>query len=357
MNNQLIEWAQRNPWAITEQALGAIARILMAGDSQTIDANTLRTKGLVIEEAGPSARRSGAIAVIPIYGPTTKRASMLAQLFGLALPTYEGIAAMVREAASDPNVGSIVLDIDSPGGNVDGVEEVSNAIFEARKQKPIVAVANSMMASAAYDYGSAAHEIVAAPDALVGSIGVYALHLDFTKAAEMEGIKPTLVSAGQFKTEGHPLEPLSDDAMARMKEIVDARYSAMVGRIARNRGVSAAAVRKDFGEGRVQMANEAKASGMIDRVATLGDTLRRMGGTQPAARGMAAEADPLLAKLEPDPDSEIPGVVEETRADILEAANAEGRTLTAEEVRAMEDMSAPNERERHRLRMAMLGKR
>ena len=268
---QVAEWAQRQPWAITESYLSnVIAQAIMA-----------KARGEAmpeIEAAAPQRSQKGAIAVIPIYGPTTKKPSMLAQLFGINLPTYDGTAAVVNMAVADPNVGTILLDIDSPGGVVNGCDELSTVIFNARSQKRIVAYTGGTMASAAYYYGSAAHEVIASADADVGSIGCIAIHLDMSEMAKMEGVKPTIVTSAPKKAEFHPLEPLSDDAKARAQAVVDHAGGMFVKAVARNRGVSVDVVRKQYGEGRLLMAHEAKAAGMVDRIDTMEGTLRRLGG-------------------------------------------------------------------------------
>src|SRR5690606_12609791 len=109
-------------------------------------------------------------------------------------------------------VGTIVLDVDSPGGGVYGVAEFAEEIYKARGQKRIVAVANSMAASAAYWIATAADELVVTPGGEVGSIGVYMLHEDWSGAYEKAGIKPTVIKFGENKAEGIDVEPLSESA-------------------------------------------------------------------------------------------------------------------------------------------------
>jgi len=284
---QLIEWAQREPWAISEEALAAIANVLMlqaTGQPVPIEAWPQ------VKAAAPAPRSKGAIAIIPIYGPTVKREDFWTKYFGGA--TYEGIAAMVKTAAENPDVGTILLDIDSPGGLAVGCDEVANVIYEARTRKRIIAAANGGMTSAAYYYGSAAHEVVASPDAQVGSIGTMLLHLDFSEAYKMAGIKPTIVTSAARKAEFHEAKPLTEEEHARLQEVVN-HYNAMfVKSVARNRGVSEAKVKQDFGEGAVLLAPEAKKAGLIDRIETLNQTIQRLGGARfdpsPAFRSIAS---------------------------------------------------------------------
>ena len=99
------------------------------------------------------------------------------------------ISGALRQVIDDPGVGSIVLDIDSPGGDVDGIDELASEIYQARKQKPITAVSNCLCASAAYYLASQASEIIASPSSLTGSIGVYILHEDDSATLRRCGIK------------------------------------------------------------------------------------------------------------------------------------------------------------------------
>jgi signal peptide peptidase SppA len=194
-------------------------------------------------------------------------------------------------AVNDARIGAIVFDVNSPGGSVTGVDELSKMIYDARGSKPIVAVANHLMASAAYWIGTAADELVVTPSGEVGSIGVFAAHQDVSAAMEKEGVKTTLISAGKYKTEGNPFEPLTDEAHASIQARVDDYYSMFTKAVARNRGVNVADVRGGFGEGRVVGAQQAVSLGMADRVATLDDVISGLTRRQRQGRSVAAEID------------------------------------------------------------------
>ena len=119
--------------------------------------------------------------------------------------------AWFDEAMADKSVTSIVLDVDSPGGSVYGVSELARKIYQSRGKKPIIAVANSLMASAAYWIASAADEIHVSPGAEVGSIGVIAVHVDRSENNAKEGFNVSYITAGEYKAEGNPDAPLSED--------------------------------------------------------------------------------------------------------------------------------------------------
>ena len=235
-------------------------------------------------DPAPGVQVHGQVAVIPLYGMITPRASLLSMLFGGGGGSLELLLRNLDAAVNNADVKAIVLDVDSPGGLVDGVPEAATAIREARGSKPIVAVANTIMASAAYWLGSQADEVVVAPSGEAGSIGVYAAHEDVSALMDRLGVKTTLVSAGKYKTEGNPFEPLGAEAREHLQAQVDDLYSMFVADVAKGRDVRPAAVRAGFGEGRLELARRAVESGLADRVATLDQTVRTVlsGGRRPA---------------------------------------------------------------------------
>ena len=153
-------------------------------------------------------------------------------------------------------------------------------------------MANTLAASAAYWLASAADEMVVTPSGSVGSIGIVAMHEDVSKALEAEGVKVSIVSAGKYKTEGNPYQPLSVEGRAYLQSQVDQFGGMFVDGVARGRKVSSSQVRNGFGEGRMVLAAGAVRAGMADRVATFDETLARFGARQgplPAARTVSME--------------------------------------------------------------------
>jgi signal peptide peptidase SppA len=137
----------------------------------------------------------------------------------------------------------------------------------ARGSKPIVAQVNSLAASAAYYIASAADEIVVTPSGEVGSIGVYCMHQDWSKALEQEGIAVQLISAGKFKTEGNPYEPLSADARDAMQARVDEYYDAFVRDVAAGRKVAMKTVREASAKAAWSARSRRSTAGMADKIA------------------------------------------------------------------------------------------
>lgn len=245
-----------------------------------------------------NAAAPGSVAVIPISGIISQRMNMMSQISGAGGTSTEKLTAQFRQALGDTNCKAIVFDVDSPGGSVEGVPELAAEIFNARKQKPISAVVNSMACSAAYWLASAATEMVCTPSGQAGSIGVYMTHQDESEALAKDGIKVTVIKAGKFKTEGNPSEPLSDEARAAFQSKVDDYYNMFIKSVAQNRGVSQASVRDGFGQGRSLLATNALKEGLVDRTGTMDDVLGKYGvKTQYAA----TSSDPTVAAADPAP--------------------------------------------------------
>jgi signal peptide peptidase SppA len=203
----------------------------------------------------------------------------------------EMFGRMFQVAVADPAISAVVLDVDSPGGVIAGIPELWQTIMDARGQKPVVAVANSMAASAAYWVATAADEIVVTPSGEVGSIGVFAAHRDISAGQEKEGVKTTLVSVGKRKVWGNPYEPLSEEARVELQSKVNAGYEMFVTGVAKGRGVRASEVRSGFGEGGMVLAKDAVEAGMADRVGTLAQVLDRLTGARRGPGGAKAEAE------------------------------------------------------------------
>lgn len=243
----------------------------------------------IADRRKPLEAAKGAVCIIPIYGTISRTCASLENASGGC--DLEELDERFSEAVNNPTISSIVLDIDSPGGSVTGVPEFANKVFAARKKKTIIAVCSGTMASGAYWIGSAADSIVCTPSGQVGSIGVYRVHCNEAGSEDNQGIVYTILSAGKYKTEGNNLEPLSDEAKAFIQSQIDEYYSMFINAVAEYRGYDAADVRSRYGEGRCLLASQAKAAGMIDRIATLADVLEELVPVGPSPRNASARAE------------------------------------------------------------------
>lgn len=308
-------------WAIRADAL---PRVLDAARG------ALRTGRLSVPAAAAAstvaqpAQTGPGVAVIPLTGVLTPHGSMLSWLFGGDSRGVQGFRDSLARAVGNAEVAAIVLDIDSPGGSVGLVPEAAADVRAAREIKPVIAVANTMAASGAYYIGAQADELYVTPSGMVGSVGVYYVHEDWSKANEEFGVDITYIYAGKYKTEGNPDEPLSDEGRARWQADADTLYAMFTEDVAKGRGVSAATVRSDYGEGRCLLAQDAVDAAMVDGIDTLqavlartletavtssGASARRVGRIVTPSRGAQAAAG------EPEPEVEPPAPEDPQPAD------------------------------------------
>lgn len=239
---------------------------------------------------------AGNVAVIRLYGPILPRAEAVKDV-SQASALMTDFQAAFRQAAADPSLAGIVLDIDSPGGQVDLVPETAAMIRKARRSdRPIVAVANTAAFSAAYWIASAADQISVTPSGAVGSIGVYTVHEDLSEMLAAEGVRVTFIAEGPRKVETNPFQPLGAEALAALRENVRHFYDMFTADVAAGRNKPVAVVRADpekggdhFGGGRVYPAKKAVHLGMADRVETLDEAIARLQRGTPRA-GHRADA-------------------------------------------------------------------
>lgn len=243
-----------------------------------------------------AVRGAKKVGLIPIHGPIEQR--MSAELEKLGGTSTEEVGVGLDALLADKTVDAIVLHIDSPGGSSYGTEELADKIFNARGTKKIYAIADAMAASAAYWIGSAADMLMVTPSGMVGSIGVYTWHVDESKALEAEGMNVTMVAAGKYKVELASVHPLTDTAKAHMQEIVDTIYTKFVKAVGRNRNTPIGKVRKDYGEGRVLMADDALEAGMVDRIIPFDELLRKLTGAASANGQTKASMEILRLRQE-----------------------------------------------------------
>ena len=288
----LLPWARTQTWAMEERALEATTGALVAlSRGQTGEIEAARA---ALSPGRRPTRSETAVAVLPVTGVITYRPGLFSMFFGGT--TIKDLLRELQAAMDEPSVRSILMPIDSPGGTVTGLIEVAAALRAAREKKRIVAVVDPFAASAAYWIAAQASEIVSIPSGETGSIGVFALHLDFSEQLKQDGIKPTFVTSTPEKVEGSRFEPLSADARADMQRNVMRVYNAFLADVARGRQVDVATVREKFGRGRMIDAARAKAVGMIDRIGTFDEALARLLSARPGGAATAtATAQPSLS--------------------------------------------------------------
>ncbi|MBU6488973.1 MAG: S49 family peptidase [Burkholderiales bacterium] len=300
----------RGPWAVQPDRLPFICAALASAACRVAEPPATPCAARTGAATSAARRRQGdssAIAVLPFYGVAVQRADALGEAIGLL--SLARFTQAFRAALADDAVSAILIDVDSPGGSVYGIAELAEEIYRARARKPIGAIANSLAASGAYWVASAAREFYVTPGGEAGSIGVVTAHQDVSKAHGKAGVETTLISAGKYKTEGNPFEPLGADARHHVQSRVDDYYRMFTGAVAKHRGVTESAVRTDFGRGRLLDAQRAKREGMVDGVATIDEVVRKLallvgqGKIANASRVAAARQQEFDALARPIQDS------------------------------------------------------
>jgi len=228
-----------------------------------------RTAGLLEVNAG--------LGVIRIRG-------VLDKYWSAFLLAYDGsslvaIRRAVEAAAADPQVKSILLAIDSPGGSMDGLPEVGDALFAARQVKPVVAQVDGMAASAAYYLASQATRIVAHRMNLIGSIGVRIMLYDWHRLFENAGVEAVPIDTGEFKSAGAEGTEITENQRADFQRIVDVFFAEFLKTIERGRALRGEHL-KAVADGRIFTGPEALEHGLIDGIQTFEETFAEL--QQPA---------------------------------------------------------------------------
>lgn len=181
------------------------------------------------------------VAIIEVSGTLVHKLGSLEPYSGMT--GYDGLRQNIFAALHDTDVKMIVLDIDSPGGEVSGCFDLVDFIYSARKIKRIDAILNEMACSAAYAIASACNKIYMPRTGCAGSIGVIWMHVDLSKMMSKDGVSVTFITYGDRKSDGNSYEPLSDAAYATAQEGINEMGELFVNTVARNRGISVEDVR------------------------------------------------------------------------------------------------------------------
>lgn len=215
---------------------------------------------------------NGNVAVVSIKGPLTNRDSYWNRYMGVT--SYNDIRKALVYAANKSEVNAILLDIDSGGGAVNGVADTGELISRIdREVKPVYAITDGTMASAAYWLGSSARKVYASQLSLVGSIGVITTHMEYSKALKEAGIGVTVLRAGQYKALANSMEPLTEAAVKQITAQLEVAYGVFINHVAARRGVTVDQADSTMGQGREFMGRDALAAGLIDGIETFDGVL------------------------------------------------------------------------------------
>lgn len=202
------------------------------------------------------------VAIIPVAGTLVHKLGQLRPYSGMT--GYDGIRQNLLMAIADPDVKGILLDVDSPGGEVAGCFDLVDTIYKARGTKPIWSIVDEMSYSAGYAIASAADRVITPRTGGVGSIGVVTLHLDWSAALTEAGLQVTIITYGDHKADGNPYQRLPKEVRASIQRDIDTMGELFASTAARNRDLSFDAVRDT--QARCYLGEEGVKQGLADEV-------------------------------------------------------------------------------------------
>lgn len=260
-HHRISSYIRSRLWATRPEDLELIRAIAEGqGDPQAV----LAKSGERDPDAG-SVQHFGPVAVVTVRGPLFRYANVMTDFSGAT--SIQRLAQEFTLVAENPDVAAVIVNLDSPGGEANGIHELGEMIFRARARKPVVAYVGGIAASGGYWLASAAGTVVADRTASFGSIGVVMEYWDDRKARENAGEQRVQIVSNISPHKR--ADPLTDPGRAQYQRMVDQLGAIFVETVARNRNVDVAHVRDRFGGGAMVMAEEARTAGMIDRIGDL----------------------------------------------------------------------------------------
>lgn len=312
-------------WAILPEVLQTILAVAQ-GENEGPEALATRL-GRPLQNTRTVTNRSG-VAVVPITGPIFHRANLLTEISGAT--SVEILATDFQAALDDPDIHSVVLQIDSPGGQIAGISEFTDQVANAGK--PTVAYVSDLGASAAYWIAAAADEVLIADTAAVGSVGVVAT----LRRDKKDNDRIQIVSSQSPRKR---VDPETEEGRSVLQAVVDDIADVFISRVASYRHVSVEHVLEHFGQGGILVGRKAVSAGVADGLGSLESIIAGLAGkslggktmrkTEPATAGQTAPLD--RATLEAANPELLAAILEEGRAAGFAAGRAEGWANGAEE--------------------------
>ena len=216
-----------------------------------------------------SMGNNNGIGIIDISGIIMKRVGLpqdILAFFGIV--DLDRVNEELSAASEDPNITTILINVNSPGGFLSGVEETAILINEISKTKEVIVYTDTLCASAAYWISSQANTIIASSGADIGSIGVYMTLEDWSEAYKQAGIKVNLIKAGKYKAIGIDSEPLTDEQKAYLQEQVNQTWELFKTTVNNKRTIP-----PEYMEGQCVSGTLAYSIGMVDGISNCLDDL------------------------------------------------------------------------------------
>jgi signal peptide peptidase SppA len=237
------------------------------------------------------------------------------------LTSYEGIGAQLDDATNDSEIKSILIDMNSYGGEATGMFSLAAKVRAASKKKRVVAVVNDVAASAGYGIVAGADEIIVSPTSLVGSIGVVMMHLDRSGEMQMKGLRPTFIHAGAHKVDGNPFGPLSDEVRASLQRDVNTLYDRFLETVASGRGSRLSVAKARATEAKTFFGQDAIDRGLADRIGTFEEVLSDLNRPAASSGGTSKKG---TSRMEDDKNITATGISPEAHNAAVTAARNEG---------------------------------
>lgn len=294
------------PWSIQREALETILDIAsrMPVDETSLDAwksrmaprpGALEARPLAPLAGSERAKTRDGVAVLRVSGPIFRYANLMTDFSGAT--SLASLSADLQLAADDSKIRAILLDIDSPGGEVTGMAEAAGMIRAVAERKPVVAYTEGLAASAAYQIAASAQEIVVAPTAMLGSLGVVVGMTDRRDAEAKSGVRRYEIVSSQ--TPGKRPDVATEGGRAQIQALADRLADEFLSDVAAARGMTVAALLEATGGGGMLIGVDAVANGIADRIGTFEETLSRLasGGAPVGRRRRTVAASSLQTAI------------------------------------------------------------
>lgn len=355
--NQIIDAIMNEMWAMTPGAFRAMLDIIDAHDprhpaaggynpdhfkvmhASGIDAaQALAVIGGEPIEGTRQALRRGSVGIVPVLGPIFPRANLFTEISGAT--SVETLMRDISAVMSDPRIDTLILNIDSPGGAITGISELSAFIAGLRDKKKVYAYVSGQSASAAYWIASGASEIVSTDTGLLGSIGVIAI---MDRPDEKTKAREISIVSSQSPNKRPDIE--TTEGRAKIQAVVDNLADVFIGAVAKNRGTSVENVIQSYGQGDVMIAQKAISAGMADRIGTLDELINEKNqSTNKPQGGFFMSGKPETATEAVIHTITVEGVREgspETFEAIQKIGFEAGVVSERERIQAVENIKAP----------------
>jgi len=281
-----------------------------------------------------SAKIRGSKAVVPIHGPIFSRPNILTEWLGIGM-VLGNITGDIQSLLENPDIESIILDIDSPGGTVTGINEASNFIKVASEKKPITAYVGGVGASAAYWLASAANEIVLDATSRVGSIGVVVAYP--SPQADNDGYIEIVNTASPNKRPDISTKEGKKVITAELDDLAEVFIST----VATNRKVSEDTVLSKFGKGGILVGQKAISAGMADRLGSFEELMTE--NNEEGDFTMKLTVDMLKADHKDVYDQVVASITPDTSGDTALLAAQEALAVANTEKKELEDKLAASQ--------------